>query len=316
MNSYKIAIIQNRLSTQNKKNSDWLESIISEYNWIKLFPTSSSIDINKAVIETKKLQIPTIVIDGGDGTIGLVISSLFNNYKNQTFPSIALISSGKTNMTAQSWGIQGSRELVLSTLIKKQLNGQLDNSFHPETIVKVSREGKSDIYGTFFGTANIVDSILFCRKYIYPFGFPNWLSHSLAFFVFIQKAFFGSKKENIIHAIEIDDKKNKIWSETGNFFVLIATSLSKLLFSLKPEIINKVDSISYLAIKQKMLSIISLLPIMVHKKIRNEKFRNIVKPNSICIKSINYFTLDGEIYETNKNEVITISATHKLNFIR
>jgi len=316
VNSYKIAIIQNKLSTQNREGSDWYKHIISEYKWIKLFHASNSIDINKAVIELQMLQIPTIVIDGGDGTIGLVISSLFNNYKNQSFPSIALISSGKTNMTAQSWGIQGSREIVLSRLIKKQLDGKLDKSFHPEIILKVSREGKPDIYGTFFGTANIVDSILFCRKYIYPLGFPNWLSHSLAFIVFIQKALFGSKKVNIIHSVEIDDKKNQIWSETGNFFILIVTSLSRLLFSLKPEVIDQDDSISYLTIKQKMISIIALLPIMVHKKIKKNKFKKIVKPNSVSIKSINYFTLDGEIYTTNKNEVINISASHKLNFIR
>ena len=316
MESYKIAIIQNQLSTQNKNNIDWLESIISDYEWIKLFHTSSSEDINQAVIELKKLKIPTIVIDGGDGTIGLVFSSLINIYKNQTFPSIGLISSGKTNMTAQSWGIQGSRKFALIKIIKKQINGELEGSSHAETILKVSRNGKSDIYGTFFGAANIVDSILFCRKYIYPLGFPNWLSHTLAFLAFLQKAIFSSKDTNIIHVSEINDKKNEIWSEKGDFFILIVTSLSKLLFGLKPETISELYPTSYLTVKQKTLSIISLLPIIIYKKIKKDKFRSIIKPNYIRIKSINNFTLDGEIYETKKSEIITLSASHKLKFIR
>ena len=316
MNSIKIAIIQNNFSTQNKVNSDWLNKIIYDYKWIKLFKSSNPEDINKNIIECKKMNIPTIAIDGGDGTAGLVFSCLINNYQNQKSPLIVLLPSGKTNMTSRSWGIKTSRVKALKILIEKQIDGQLEKSFTYNAILTVSRNGKSDIHGVFFGAANIVDSILFCRKYIYPLKLPNLISHMLALVAFIKKAFYETENKNIINISEENKLNKKIWEENGNFFIIIATTLSELLFELKPKSVSGLGSINYLSLKHGIKSTLSLIPSIISKDIKQTQSRTVKKSKCLKIKSISYFTLDGELYETTQDEIITLKTNNNLRFIK
>ena len=316
VNSIKIAIIQNNFSTQNKVNSDWLDKIICDYKWIKLFKSSNPEDINKNIIECKRMNIPTIAIDGGDGTAGIVFSCLINNYQNQELPLIALLPSGKTNMTSRSWGIKTSRVKALKILIKNQIDDQLQKSFTDNASLTVSRNGKPDIHGVFFGAANIVDSILFCRKYIYPLKLPNWISHTLALVAFIKKAFYQTGNKNIIKISEKNKLNKEIWKEDGNFFIIIATTLSELLFELKPKPKSGLGAINYLSLKHGIKSTLTLIPCIIKKDIKQNQSRTIKKSKCLMLKSINYFTLDGELYETTQDEIITLNADKSLRFIK
>ena len=138
----------------------------------------------------------------------------------------------------------------------------------------------------------------------------------LALVAFIKKAFYETENKNIINISEENKLNKKIWEENGNFFIIIATTLSELLFELKPKSVSGLGSINYLSLKHGIKSTLSLIPSIISKDIKQTQSRTVKKSKCLKIKSISYFTLDGELYETTQGEIITLKTNNNLRFIK
>src|SRR5438270_8985453 len=99
----------------------------------------------------------TIVVNGGDGTAGLIITALLNENGYGELPGLALLPGGKTNMTAAGWSLAGNARSSLVSILKHRRNGGLSPHLVERAILRVRQDAEAPRYGAFFGAAEIVE---------------------------------------------------------------------------------------------------------------------------------------------------------------
>lgn len=307
-----IAIISNHLSTRNQSDRAWLDDIISDKPWVRRFSIDHIDDIPRAITECADAGIDVIAVDGGDGTVGVVFSALLNDGPYKTLPALALLPSGKTNMTAAAWSLSGDRREALSTLLRKHANGTLGSTVHTQPVLTLKKSGSRNRHGAFFGGADIVDGILYCRKNIYPLGWPNALSHPAAIALLFWRAMTSGGDGGSVHVR--DDDAN--WSEDGRFYVAMATTMDKLLLGMRPDPKAGKGPVHYISLRTGALSILSTVLNLIKRRFTHSKIRTVRRSASLTFTFNGSYTLDGELYDATEDKPLTIDGDQTLRFVR
>jgi len=316
MTSNKLAIISNKMSTLNQNDPYWFRDTISEHEWAVVYFVESKKDIQRTITECATSQINIIAIDGGDGTAGMVFTELLNGNQYKELPTLAILPSGKTNMTANVWGIKGSRHKALSSLLKKINDKTIDQSIHTKPVLAINPGNNKIQYGTFLGAADVVEAIIYCRKHIYPLKLPNWISHILASSFFLKKTFSRTNSKFKINVTGKTDRDMLEWHDSGYFFLIMATTLPKLLLDLRPTTNSGSGSVSYIGLKTQQIISFSNISNILRGQIRPNKQCKVIKTKSLSICFSGRYTLDGEIYEASDKIPIEINGTKNLRFIK
>lgn len=269
-------------------------------------------DIPRALADCAESGIEVIAVDGGDGTVGLVFSGLLNNGPYQELPALALLPSGKTNMTAAAWSLSGDRREALAALLRKHADGTLDRAIHTQPILTLHEEGSSPRHGAFFGAADVVDGILYCRKNIYPLGWPNALSHSAAVVILLWRALTSGREGGTIQVTG----DHKSWREDGRFYVVMATTMDKLLLGMRPAPNVGDGPLNYISLRTGALGILSTVLGLLKRKFTHSARRTVRRSTSVSFTFNGSYTLDGELHDTSEDKPITLDGDQSLRFIR
>jgi hypothetical protein len=307
-----LAIITNNHSTQNRGDTEWLNTIVRGHKWIHHFGIDHPSKIAYTIQCCAELNIDTIMINGGDGTIGLVLSALLNDGPFKTPPPLALLPSGKTNMTAKSWSLNGDPKPILEIFLKRYSEGLLDKTTLNRNILTIHEENQLPKHGAFFGAAEIVEGILYCRKHIYPMALPNSVSHMLSITALLMRAIRRNQTSSQFQAI--DNTNN--WSDEGEFFAFVLTTMDKLLLGIRPEKGQGQGPINYMSIKSGFMSICAATPHIMKRRIMSGYNRTVRNSQSVTLLFDGHYTLDGELYVAKKIQPLTITSKHILRFIQ
>jgi len=307
-----IAIISNHLSTRNQSGRAWLNDIIADKPWVRHFSIDHIGDIPLAITECANAGIAIIAVDGGDGTVGLVFSALLNDGPYETPPTLALLPSGKTNMTATAWSLSGDRQEALSSLLRKHKNGTLCRTFHTQPVLTLKESGSRDRHGAFFGGADIVDGILYCRKKIYPMGWPNTLSHPAAVAILFWRAVTSGGDRGSVHIRDNDAS----WGEDGRFYMVMATTMDQLLLGMRPDPKVGKGVIHYISLRTGAFALLSTVLNLIKRRFTHSKVRTVRRSTSLTFTYNGSYTLDGELYDATEDKPLTIDGDHTLRFVR
>lgn len=311
-----IAIISNHLSTRNQRDRAWMDDIIADKPWVRRFSIDHIDDIPRAIAECADAEIEVIAVDGGDGTVGLVFSALLNDGPYETFPALALLPSGKTNMTAAAWSLSGDRREALSALLRKHANGTLDSTAHTQAVLTLKEHARPDRHGAFFGGADIVDGILYCRKKIYPLGWPNALSHPAAVAILFWRAMTNGGDGGTVQVREHGADRGENWSEDGRFYVVMATTMDKLLLGMRPAPKVGKGAVHYISLRTGALSILSTVLNLITRRFTQSKIRTVRRSPALTFTFNGSYTLDGELYDASEDTPLTIDGEQTLRFVR
>jgi len=307
-----IAIISNHLSTRNQSDRAWLDDIVADKPWVRRFSIDHIDDVPRAIATCADAGIEVIAVDGGDGTVGLVFSALLNDGPYKTLPALALLPSGKTNMTAATWSLSGDRREALSALLRKHADDTLDGTIHTQPVLTLRESGNPDRHGAFFGGADIVDGILYCRKNIYPLGWPNTLSHPAAVAILFWRAMTSGGNGGSVHVS--DD--NADWSEDGRFYVVMATTMDKLLLGMRPDPKVGTGAVHYISLRTGALSILSTVLNLIKRRFTHSAIRTVRRSAALTFAFNGSYTLDGELYDTSEDKPLSIDGDQTLRFVR
>lgn len=307
-----VAIISNHLSTRNQHDRGWLDDIVAGHACVQHFAIDQISDVPKILAQCAASAIETIVVDGGDGTAGLVFSGLLNDGPYATPPALALLPSGKTNMTAAAWSLSGDRREALIALLRKNANGNLAGTIHTQPVLALLEDGAPTRHGAFFGGADVVEGILYCRQNIYPRGWPNTVSHIAAVAVLFWRAMTGGKQGGTIKV----DGDQGTWQLDGRFYVVMATTMDKMLLGMRPDPSVGDGSVHYISLRPGAGAVLSTVPNLLRRRLRQGAKRTVRRTNSVSFAFNGSYTLDGELYDAKEDKPLTVDGSQSLRFVR
>ncbi|MEQ9447641.1 MAG: diacylglycerol kinase family protein, partial [Rhodospirillaceae bacterium] len=159
----------------------WLEPFLAGETNTAHFVLVDVEEIPGVLAQCAQMGAETIVVNGGDGTADVVFGGLLNLNLFSRLPAVALLPAGKTNMTTAGWSLTGEVEEALRAVLDARRRDALKQFIMERPVLGLDRgDGQPPLYGAFFGAAEVVDGIRFCRRHVYPLRLPNALSHSAA----------------------------------------------------------------------------------------------------------------------------------------
>jgi hypothetical protein len=307
-----LAVLSNAGSTQNRSGGRWLEAALADEPDVLSLAVTGPADIGAAVSQAIDANAQVIVVNGGDGTADLVMGGLLEMPIQAPKPALALLAAGKTNMTAAAWSFGGDKVESLHRILAAWRNGTWRSHVRERQVLKVNRgSDRAPLYGAFFGAADVVDGILFCRRRIYPMNLPNALSHPLAIGLLLWRAMVRGASAAPVH-VQWDDGL----ADDGRFFLVSATTLDTLITGLTPIAQTGSGPLTYLSLRPGAQPLLSVMPKLFTKDIGTGAGRIVRRAKSITMTFDGAFTLDGEMFEATRNTPITLSADDSLRFIR
>jgi len=171
--------------------------------------------------------------------------------------------------------------------------------------------GAVPLYGAFFGAADIVDGIRFCRQHIYPLKMPNAFSHAAAISILFWRGLRGGADRGALTV-----EKDGALLEQGHFFVVAVTALDELLLGLRPTPSVHDKALHYISLRSGPGAILRAVPDMLRRRIVPGPGRSVHSVNTLTLTFTGAYTLDGELYEAQAHQPIVLDGNSRLNFVR
>lgn len=308
-----LAVITNRLSTRNRRAERWIDPLLTGEQGVIHIAIDDVAQLNDAIRRCAEADARSIVVNGGDGTAGLIFGALLNGSPYANPPALALLPGGKTNMTAAAWSLKGDEVRALKDVLELNRAGALESHAMRRPVMSV-RDGTMETrYGAFFGAADIVEGILFCRKHIYPLNMPNAASHAAAMSLLLWRSLFGANETNPI--LLTQDARQL---PSGRFFVFVATTLDRLILGLRPTPSENSGGgdLLYASVERGPLSILRAVPDVLRRRLRPGKGRNVGRAPHLRLRFNGHYTIDGEMYEASEERDLILDSRDALRFIQ
>ena len=307
-----LAVITNRTSTRNLPHDNWVGPLVARESDIAHFEITQPREVFDAVRKCAAMGARTIVVNGGDGTAGLVFQALLNDNSYGELPALSLLSGGRTNMTAAGWSLSDNPRRSLTSLLKLRRGSGLARHAVERPILRLSRHQESTLYGAFFGAAEVVEGIKFCRRRIYPLNLPNALSHGAA----LALTFLGSLLKRDGGRVDVADERGGV--EDGRFFLIDVTVLDELLFGLKPTTTahEETPGLRYLSVRNGFKPMFNAVPDLLRRRISPGLGRTVRRIDSLTLRFDGAYTVDGEFYEAHADRPVTVDGKLHLRFLQ
>ena len=307
-----IAVITNNGSTRNLRGDNWIDPILAGEPDLLHFRIDHIDAVADTVRQCAAAGAETIVVNGGDGTAGLIFAALLNGTAYQTLPAVALLPAGKTNMTTAGWSLTGTPEAALTALLRARRAGQLARYVVTRPVLTLRQSDSTPpLYGAFFGAADVVEGIRFCRRYIYPLKMPNVLSHVTAIAVLLWRSLRGLGNHDTVAIYENDRA-----FEHGQFFVVAVTALDELLLGITLAPKTSAGSLYYASVRSGVMAVLRLLPNILQRRIMTGAGRTVQRMERLTLTFTGSYTLDGELYEARAEQPLVLDGSSSLRFIR
>jgi len=308
-----IAVITNLGSTRNLRGDNWIDPILAGEPDVLHFKIEHVHEMGEAVRTCAEAGVETIIVNGGDGTADLVFGAVLNGGAYTKLPALALLPAGKTNMTTADWSLTGTPESAVTAVLRARRAGTLASHVVSRAVLTLRQDDRTPpLYGAFFGAADIVDGIRFCRRYIYPLKMPNAVSHAAAIGSLMWRALRGTKDGG---AVAVQEDEHAL--EDGKFFVVAVTALDELLLGIRPHPRDAgAGALHYMSVRMGAGPVLRAVPNLLARRIASGNGRTVQRAQRLTLRFNGSYTLDGELYEARAEQPLVIDDTNRLNFVR
>ena len=313
-----VAVLTNPLSDANKKYLPDIRKVIDSAANVIHFEMNSITDIDEALSLFARGQPSILIINGGDGTVGMVLQALLYRNPFKVIPPIAILPGGKTNMTGADLGLVGSPVKVLNNLLGLVHNKGKSAKIVTRHMIEVDLgDGKCARVGTFFGAAGVVQSVLWCRNNIYPKKWPLAIAHILTFGVFLGASSNLILKDEITSGENMDIYIQGGGRLSGKYSAISCTTLDDLLLGARPYASFGSGGLKFGCVSQgggnMFRAIIGLITGRFSKG--NVKGVQVRRSDMIRIRTAGHVMLDGEILKVLPNIPVILKGDKNLSFV-
>jgi hypothetical protein len=312
-----IALLSNPAASANRAR---LPAITA---WAALQPdihheTVASIDgIAAALLRAEAIRPTMLVLNGGDGTARAVLSALYNGGHFAGHPPpVAILPGGKTNLIAGDLGASGDPLAVLQRLVA-MARGERLHRIVPRALLALLHSDGDDAptVGMFVGGGALAETILMCRRKLYPLGLPNGLAHALAAIAAVIAVLAGGWRgwHPARRALRITRPGHA--PEQARLLVLLATTLERMLFGVR---FGQPGGLKLVMVDSARRSMLGAARAMLVRRFGQQPVAGITAAATSEIRIEgpgSALIVDGETYRLPEHGAVIVRATRPFAFV-
>lgn len=308
-----VAMLTNPRSGGNRKGLDGIRRFLAENPQLQHAEAVSPDQVRSVLADFAAREIDLLVVNGGDGTVQSVLTTLYGQGLFRRPPVLALLQAGTTSMLARDVGVSG-RPLEALARIRDWQGAQ---HIVERSILKV-RQGTDApaLCGMFFGAGAIPRGIELFHGQVNPKGVRGEFFPGVILARLLLSAFTGNEKhlpptDMVIH---VDDAPVQ---ESRYLFALVST-LERLFLGMHPYWGKQPGPLRFSAVRSKPPCLLRNLPFLLRGRSistvspENGYFSHNARRITLDFKG--RFTLDGELFEAVSP--LTIESAGPARFLK
>lgn len=320
-----LALIYNPFSRKNLKNGpDYLQSIQALPNVLFYAPdTHAALQAVVEDLRTRKLSC--IVVDGGDGTVGKVLSALYaSGWPPQAWPPVAVIPSGNTNLIAADVGYGKRGADALRTLQTDLRSGQAARKVKQRCPLVVRRTGQenADVLGFFGGMGAFARGIGIAHQPAVLKRYAHDMAVVATLFMTVMQLLLPRQRDGWLAGTPARLTYDGVLDQSRNHFLVLCTALNTLPYGVWPFWRaggERCDGMHYLDVAAYPPALLRAVWTLLRGKapewLRHSPAYQSGAVQTLQIQTDENFVLDGEILEPGKNADFTIQAGPAFSFL-
>jgi diacylglycerol kinase (ATP) len=285
-----------------------------EHADIRHIETPSLSDLPAAVETLLADGVELLGINGGDGTIHLVLSALWRASAGQPLPALAFIPSGTTNMSARdiNGGVVSARKALDAMLTAAAGNA----TTVPRHLLHVHCTGAEPQLGLCLGMGAVVRGIEYCHERIFSLGLRDEWATGVA----LLRAGWGIARRESVFAdgvpldISIDGEHHE-----SRASIFLISALAELMLGIRPFWGGGEEPLRVTLVREHAHRFMRSFPDLL----RGRPVPHLTEAagylsrrgHTIEIRGECPYTIDGEIYHASTN-YIRVDAFGPVNMIR
>ena len=314
-----IGVLINPLSGGNLKGLDSVRSVIDNYPEVMHRDVQNPREVLDALVDFARRGVDLLAVNGGDGTVQAVLTSLFHNRPFRNMPLLAILQSGTTSMTARDVGFSGSRVRSLQKLFKWAVTGDGEPRLVQRPVLQVQAPGHQAYYGMFFGASAIYQGIEYFHRKINTKGLRGELGPGITILRFLWSAI--RQRSGFIPPIPVSVTVDEKPPQSFDSFVVLVSTLERLFLGIHPYWGLEPGPLHYTAVRAYPRHLLVALPALLcgrgsHVGTSENGYYS-HNAHEIELFLDGGFTLDGQLYTPESQEKpIVVRYGGMANFIR
>lgn len=318
-----VALLTNPLSTRNKDLLPRVREFVASRPNIFHVELGGIDEIPEALKMIASVKPAVLVINGGDGTVQATLTELYHARPfGDALPPVAVLPNGKTNLIAADLGAEGDPLKALARIVEIAGGDVAAHVVKRRLIALSDGRGNRPVLGMFLGAAGLLSALLFCRNKIYPLGLSNKISHVLAAIATLTGVLIGGKSAlSPVRSEPLKVTVEGVGIYEGRFFVLLVTTLEKLLLGVRPKETETASggALKLMCLEQNRMSILrTAFSMLLMRKSEVEETPGLHLDGSSEIRIEGRdpaVLLDGEIYKAAPGRPIVLTQTAPQPFL-
>jgi hypothetical protein len=310
----KIGLISNPLSRANRKSGGVASQVRPGDDFCVAQPRDHA-ELVDALTRFAREGVELIVIDGGDGTVRDIVSSIHHAYTDQ-WPVFAILPSGKTNVIAGEVGHFEAGLKGWQRLLAIRDAGRLGRVERKCAALEISWPTRSDPMqrGFLMGFAAFAEGKRIAEEKLHPMGIAKGLAVAIAIGGVLRRNLLPGSRNGSGEAgsVRVDGDPIAI----DRHFLVLASTLDRLTLGLRPFWDQGTGGINWLDISAPPRRVImgSLMLAMGKRKPWMEQGGYASgRAEHLDIEFDEPFVLDGELYESHGH--VRIAASQAIRFL-
>ena len=318
----RIGMLSNPLSGGNRKGFKQIrQAVAAAGRPVLQREVQTPSDVDSTLADFARQEINVLVVNGGDGTVQAVLTSIFHQKPFEKVPLLAVLrSAGTTSMIAGDIGLKGIRHRALQRLFNwsRTQNGKAAILQRP--VLRVQVPGKTKpVYTMFLGAAGIYQATHFYHRKIHTIGLRGEVGPGVTLARFAMAIILRDRK--ILSPVPITTRVDHNPPEARDFLLVFVTTLERLFLGLRPFWGTESKPLHYTAIGSHPYRFMRLLPFLL----KGRQLPNIMPANGYISHNANRiqlsldsgFTLDGQLYEpVCQQEPVVVTGGGPASFLQ
>jgi len=307
----RLGVLTNPDSRRNRRHLGEVRELLREYPDVLSREGRDPPELESAVKAMLDDDVSLLAVNGGDGTVQSVLSTLLRDESVERVPALVLLRGGTTNMNADDVGPRGR---VLPALRRTLELAGTDADRVPSCcrpILRVAANGGALLkHGMFFGAGAIVNGIEYCHRKVHSRGFKDGVAPGLCA---LRMLYAMARSDATLAApvpMRIRPSPSPEWLREGDWgdeqLAILASTLERLFLGLRPYWGENRGPIYFTALRARPVRPWRAMPALFWGRpgplaTPNNGYTS-GKFDALQVEMDGPITLDGEIYPVAKKD--------------